>query len=1097
MRRRGGKKRNKNSRLLSFYFLNINGYQSKKDSLELIKESLKPDIIALVETKVSKSKVFDTEWLRYECVNRNCSRGKGGILCAFRKGTFRNLKNVTHVDDDRILTCRCEYQNKTVRVIVVYGLQENDDSEEKSDFFINLSIEIERSLNAGDGIIVVGDMNAKLEMDTEGNIVPDSGNGRLLLNTVCDFDLEVVNFADCCKGTWTYSKDVLGVNQKSRLDYLITDREVFKSVQELEIDEDKIFCPFHEITEKGDKRIVYSDHNPLICKLKILTPHIKPPKEPRWIITLKGLDQFNRETAKGSFKKCSDYSDLQEAIFEKMKLCFRRVWKRQREEEICCSKKQLMLLKCLNNFKKGGKAQRSIIKKYITKVHVYIAEKIADMKKRRVQKTVSSITVDGKFSPNEFWKLKKSLCPKATKENSSVRLENGDEICGDNAIKEAYRQEFLKRLRHNKIDDKYANYEVLTNLLCELYATAAKSMLSPDFTFEEAMTAIKSLRNKKAPGCDQVTNEILKNAGDGLVEEMVEVINNIKKSSKSPDEWNKVLITTLFKKKGSKKDLINYRGVFLTSCISKLCEKLILLRIEDPINSVSLAQCGATRGKSPADNVFILNACIDHAKYLNTPLYLAFYDFQQCFDKLWLEDCLVGLWKIGVRNEMLSLILAMNEETEIVVQSPCGKTEPFRVNRIVKQGTVLGPQLCKVSTAEYGKDTPGYQLGTVNIKPPIFVDDILNILNNIGDMQDAHRRALLFALRKRLSFGVLKCVFMIINGKKMDVSPVLEIDDHIMEQVMKTKYVGDIFNQQGTNEDLIKDRVTKGRGTMISLIALCEESGLGKYTVQSMILLYMTVFISALIFNCQSWSHITKSNITSLEKLQLKFLKLILRLPLSTPNVFIFLEYGILPLGHEIQKRRMIYLHHILTLRDEDPVSLSYHQGLRLSHEPNWANDVKKIRLVYGITASDEEISRLTITEWKRTVTSKVQESVFQELVGEARGASKTQDLEYQQFSCQEYLWELDAYSARKIARLRSRTFSCKANHKSSHSDLSCRAGCLVVETQEHLVNCSKIQGNVTEIDLAFVKKANLECDGSRIRDLLKRMEVAENWCDD
>ena len=49
----------------------------------------------------------------------------------------------------------------------------------------------------------------------------------------------------------------------------------------------------------------------------------------------------------------------------------------------------------------------------------------------------------------------------------------------------------------------------------------------------------------------------------------------------------------------------------------------------------------------------------------------------------------------------------------------------------------------------------------------------------------------------------------------------------------------------------------------------------------------------------------------------------------------------------------------------------------------------------------------------------------------------------------------------------------------------------------EHLVNCSKIQGNVTEIDLAFVKKANLECDGSRIRDLLKRMEVAENWCDD
>ena len=149
-------------------------------------------------------------------------------------------------------------------------MQENDDSEERSDFFINLSIEIERSLNAGDGVIVVGDMNAKLEMDTEGNIMPDSGNGRLLLNTVCDFDLEVVNFADCCKGTWTYSKDVLGVNQRSRLDSLITDREVFKSVQELEIDEDKIFCPSHKTTEKGDKRIVFEVYFNIIFVARVI-----------------------------------------------------------------------------------------------------------------------------------------------------------------------------------------------------------------------------------------------------------------------------------------------------------------------------------------------------------------------------------------------------------------------------------------------------------------------------------------------------------------------------------------------------------------------------------------------------------------------------------------------------------------------------------------------------------------------------------------------------------------------------------------------------------------------------------------------------------
>ena len=689
------------------------------------------------------------------------------------------------------------------------------------------------------------------------------------------------------------------------------------------------------------------------------------------------------------------------------------------------------------------------------------------------------------------------MCPKAPLEQTSIVLENGDEVCGDEAIREAYRQEFMNRLDHNKIDERYRTYEVMTNLLCELYTTAAKSILSPDFTIEEARKVIRSLFNKKAPGFDQITNEILKNAGDGLIIEMVAVINGIKNDSDSPDQWNRVLITTLFKNKGTKKKLVNYRGVFLTSCISKLCEKLIMLRINDPLESVSLSQCGATKHKSAADNVFILNACIDHAKYLNQPLYLAFYDFQQCFDKLWLEDCIIGLWKVGIRDQMLSLILSMNEEAEIMVQSPCGRTEPFRIKRIVKQGTVMGPQLCKVSTAEFGSDTPGYQMGNVNIKPPIFVDDILNILGNIGDMHEAHKRAILFALRKRINFGVLKCIIMIINGKKADVPPVLEIDGHVMAQEDKAKYVGDFFNQQGTNSDLIEDRVKKGKGRMVSILALCEESGLGRYTVLSMVLLYHSVFVQMLIFNCQAWSHITKENILSLERIQLKFLKLILWLPLSTPNVFIYLEYGVLPLGHEIQRRRMNYLHHILELSDDDPVKLAYQQGLKLSHEPNWANNVKEMRLRYEISLSDEEVSQLSIGEWKKIVNDKVDEVVFRELVQEAKASSKTKELDYELLECQKYLFTMDTFSARRIARLRSRTFACKANHKSAYgNNLSCRTkGCSAVETQEHLLNCRNIQGDVCEVDSTFVKKGDLDGDIPRLRELLRRVEMVEQWC--
>ena len=105
-------------------------------------------------------------------------------------------------------------------------------------------------------------------------------------------------------------------------------------------------------------------------------------------------------------------------------------------------------------------------------------------------------------------------------------LENGDEVSDDNAIRDAYRREFMSRLKHNKIDDRYGNYEIMSNLLCELYVTASKAVFSPDFTMREVWKVIQALKNKKAPGLDKITNEILKNAGDGLLEEMVVVINS-------------------------------------------------------------------------------------------------------------------------------------------------------------------------------------------------------------------------------------------------------------------------------------------------------------------------------------------------------------------------------------------------------------------------------------------------------------------------------------------------------------------------------------------------------------------------------------------
>ena len=98
------------------------------------------------------------------------------------------------------------------------------------------------------------------------------------------------------------------------------------------------------------------------------------------------------------------------------------------------------------------------------------------------------------------------------------------------------------------------------------------------------------------------------------------------------------------------------------------------------------------------------------------------------------------------------------------------------------------------------------------------------------------------------------------------------------------------------------------------------------------------MFLSSVLYNSQSWTNLSTTDLGRLEILQLNYLKRILQAPASTPNVSVFLELGILPIEAEIHKKQLTFLHHILTLSPDDPVLIAYHEQMSFPFEPNWAN---------------------------------------------------------------------------------------------------------------------------------------------------------------
>ena len=827
----------------------------------------------------------------------------------------------------------------SVRIILGYAPQETDNADARESFFTELDVEVTNCLIANDLPIIVGDMNAKVK-NKDGQITHASRNGKLLMEIVQNDQLEILNFHERCSGKWTHVIRTTGA--ASTLDYVITSNEVTKCVEKITIDEECLLCPFRIEKYKSKSEPKYSDHNAIITELKIEHERTVSRSQKKWRITTEGLDEFQKLTTEGMDMDLTGnniqekYDALERKINILMEQCFRKV-KGKKPNQLTTH--FMTKYKEITSFARRGKIQRKIAKTYIQEIKNLNTEAVAEAEKEKVKHILTKLTIDDKFSPNNFWELcKKSRHRGDT--GTSVVNSGGSELFGIDLISNAYLEEFVYRLRKREIAPELRNYEMRTEQICRLYLDEARSNKEPPYTQEEYDAVCKGLKRGKACGRDLFPPDIFIRGGDQLHTLILSLLNQIKSSDQTIHQWTLVLIATIYKNKGSRKQLVNHRGIFLKQILSKMFEKLNMNRIQGNIQKIDKFQAGNQPNRSPADQTFLLRATVDHCKYIKKCLYIVLYDYKQCFDSLWLSDCLLSLWKLGVRSETLKNLRNLNETCNMVIKTPVGITEQAKVTSIVQQGSVSGGVLCSASTAEVTKENlgRGCQIGTATVKALTFVDDIASTNTEVPDTYQSHNNIVWFSKKKRIPLNIPKCVGLCVNRKHTDIIPRLKIDEQIIKWTNVAVYLGDHFNATGNNKDLEEDRVKKGRACIITATSLCSETTMEVYTIQTLMLLYKSLFLPVVLYNCQAWSNITKHELSLLNTVQLKFLKRIFHAPPSTSNPITFLETGSLPIEQEINIRQLTFLHHVLTLSTSDPVNRVYKEQLKLCHENNWAS---------------------------------------------------------------------------------------------------------------------------------------------------------------
>ena len=87
---------------------------------------------------------------------------------------------------------------------------------------------------------------------------------------------------------------------------------------------------------------------------------------------------------------------------------------------------------------------------------------------------------------------------------------------------------------------------------------------------------------------------------------IVKLVNKIKEQQMIPHRLQPCNITSLFKNKGSRKDLNQYRGIFRVTIFRNILDRLIFNDEYDTIETnLTDSNVGGRRGQNIRDNIFV------------------------------------------------------------------------------------------------------------------------------------------------------------------------------------------------------------------------------------------------------------------------------------------------------------------------------------------------------------------------------------------------------------------------------------------------------------------------------------------------------------
>lgn len=554
--------------------------------------------------------------------------------------------------------------------------------------------------------------------------------------------------------------------------------------------------------------------------------------------------------------------------------------------------------KNFNNTKGKSKEERRVC----SKVYKKAMHKARCKYRREFSKKIKNLKVT---NPKVYWEL---LSKNVS--NSSASMVN--QISADTFAKHFKQLGELHQGNNDNIHPEVRSQDI-----------SSESLDSP-FTTDEVMQSIKKLKRGKACGHDTILNEFLiySSSKQEMVELYTIMFNLVLKSGTVPRDWVIGMIQPIYKKKGDEKDPNNYRGITLLSCVSKLFTHLLNERLKEFTENNALLfeeQIGFRAGHGTTDHIFTLNSIMQWYLHKKKRLYLAFVDYEKAFDSVNRTMMWNKLIDTGIGGKFLRVIQNLYENAKSCVKTS-GLSELFDCRTGVRQGENLSPLLF----AFFLNDLPqclsrafngigkfsefineNLSEGELEIYLKLYVllyaDDTVIMAESPDELQSSLDRMSDYCVTNNLKVNSRKTKVMIVSRGKIRIIPEFFYNGQSLEIVSSFCYLGVTFNYNGRFRVCQQKLFEKANRAMFSLLSKARKLSL---PLDTTIHLFNHTVQPVMLYGAEVWG---PNDCGLADKLQLKFLKYLLKLKSSTTSLMVRGETGVYPMSLSIKQRVLNY----------------------------------------------------------------------------------------------------------------------------------------------------------------------------------------------